>query len=118
MNIHEEIEEEYNLTHTGTRVVAPKLDLHEIRDGAAEFKGHYVRAAYLLRKLITTHLFEDGNKRTAWATTEIYLARNDAEPAERNEPVEQVLRRIRRYDIDEIANWLEAGDIDRSRLNP
>lgn len=116
--IHEEIEDEYDLTHTGARVAAPKLDLREIRDGAAEFDDLYMRAAHLLRKLVTSHLFEDANKRTAWATTEIYLERNDTTPAERGEPVERVLKRIRRYDVDEIAEWLETGELDRSRLDP
>lgn len=77
-----------------------------------------MRAAFLLRKLITTHLFEDANKRTAWATTEIYLERNGATPAERDESVADVLKRIRRYDVGEIADWLETGEIDESRLGP
>lgn len=35
--IHDEIEDEYDLKYTGTRVAAPKLDLREIRDNAGEF---------------------------------------------------------------------------------
>lgn len=116
--IHEEIESEYDLMHTGSRVVAPKVDLREIRAEAADFDGLYLRAAFLLRKLVTAHLFEDGNKRTAWATTEIYLERNGTMPAERNQPVQKVLRRIRRYEVDELAEWLETGTLDRSRLDP
>lgn len=116
--IHEEIEEEYDLTHTGTAVAAPKVDLREIRSDAMEFDDVYHQAAYLLRKLVTAHLFEDANKRTAWATTEIFLERHDFTPAERGKPVEKVLKRIRRYDVDEIAEWLESGDLDRSRLGP
>jgi len=116
--IHEEIEEEYDLTHTGAAVAAPKVDLREIRSDAAEFDSVYFRAAYLLRKLVTAHLFEDANKRTAWATTEIFLERNGIEPAERGQPVERVLKRIRRYEVEEIAEWLESGDLDRSRLGP
>ena len=114
--IHEEIEDEYDLKYTGTRVAAPKLDLREIRRDAGEFDDLYMRAAFLLRKLLTTHLFEDANKRTAWATTEVYLERNGATPAERDESVAGVLKRIRRYDVDEIADWLETGEIDESRL--
>jgi len=116
--IHEEIEKEYDLTHTGAAVAAPKVDLREIRSDAKEFNTIYTQAAYLLRKLLTAHLFEDANKRTAWATTEIFLERHDLTPAERGEPVEKVLKRIRRYDVAEIAEWLESGDLDRSRLGP
>lgn len=113
---HEEIEEAYDMKYRGTRTVAPKVDLREIVAGAAELDGEYLRAAYLLRKLITAHVFEDGNKRTAWVVAREYLLRNDLEPAARREEVERVLRRIRRYDVEEIARWLASGSIDRSRL--
>lgn len=35
-----------------------------------------------------------------------------------HEEVERVLRRVRRFDVAEIADWLESGDLDRSRLEP
>lgn len=116
--IHEEIEDEYELEFTGTRGPAPTVRLREILDDVAEQDSLWHRAAFLLRSLITAHVFEDGNKRTAWATTEIYLERNGAVPAERGTPVEEILLRIRRYEVDELAEWLETGKLDRSRLDP
>lgn len=118
LTIHEEIEDEYDMKYRGVRVAAPKLKLREILQDAADHDTLYGRAAFLLRKLVTAHLFEDGNKRTAWAVTRIYLERNDESPAEHGLPVERVLRRIRRYDVDELAEWLETGDLDESRLEP
>lgn len=115
---HEEIEEAYDLKYRGIRVAAPRGTLRDILSGAREYDDIYLRAAHLLRKLITSHIFEDGNKRTAWVVTREYLDRYDIEPAVRSEEVERVLRRIRRYDIDEIAAWLDAGDLDRDRLHP
>ena len=67
---------------------------------------------------MTSHFFEDGNKRTAWITTREYLDRHGEQPAETGEDAERVLRRIRRYDTDEIAAWLETGAIDEDRLDP
>lgn len=79
---------------------------------------YYHRAGFLLRKLITAHNFEDENKRTAWVTACDYLSENDETPAERTSSAARVLRRVRRYDVDEIAEWLESGEIDESRLGP
>ena len=116
---HEEIEEAYDLKYTGARVVAPRLTLRDILEEVREYDDIYMRAACLLRKVLTAHLFEDGNKRTAWTVTRQYLNNHGLQPAERREiVVAHVLRSIRRYDIDELAEWLETGNIDRSRLTP
>ena len=115
---HQEVEKEYNLKYTGTRVAAPKLKLKRILREGNDHETLYLRAAFLLRKLITSHLFEDGNKRTAWLTTRKYLDEYGEEPAERGPETAHVLRRIRRYDIEELAEWLETGEIDESRLRP
>jgi death-on-curing protein len=68
--------------------------------------------------VITAHLFEDGNKRTAWTTTILYLDTIGDAPAETGDRVPHILRRIRRYDVDELAEWLETGNIDEDRLDP
>lgn len=62
------------------------------------------------------HIFEDGNKRTGWTTTVLYLEECGTEPAIRGTEAEPVLRYIRSYDIEEVAEWLATGDIDESRL--
>lgn len=116
--IHDEIEEEYDLKHTGARVAAPRLKLERIIDEAAGYDGVWTRAAFLLRRVLTAHYFEDGNKRTAWLATRVYLESNGLEPAEGGESAERVLRRIRRFDVDELAGWLETGELDRDRLDP
>lgn len=115
---HDEIEREYELAYTGTCVAAPKLKLRRIVTEAADQDDLYASAACLLRDLITAHVFEDGNKRTAWMVTRGYLDRNGVTPPEHDVSAERVLRRIRRYEVDEIATWLAEGRIDRSRLEP
>lgn len=116
--IHKEIEKEYAMKYTGTRVAAPRLNLRDIRREVGEYDDLYMRAACLLRKLITAHLFEDGNKRTAWTVTTTYLERAGAKRAESSVGTERVVRSIRKYEVDELAEWLKTGGIDQSRLNP
>lgn len=104
--------------YTGASVAAPRLKLERLLEDIDEHEGVYERAAALLMQLVTAHYFKDGNKRTAWAATELYLLDHAAEPDVGNEEVERVLKRIRRYDVEEIADWLATGDLDRDRLDP
>jgi len=115
---HEEIEDAYQMTHTGVRARSPTVKLQRIIEEAEGYDDIFLQAATLLRRLITAHIFEDGNKRTAWVTAREYLAKHDQQPAERTPSAERVLYRIQRYDIEELATWLETGDIDEDRLEP
>jgi len=115
---HEEIEEAYDMKYIGARVASPKLELRRLLREGGDYDDVYMRAGFLLRKLVTAHLFEDGNKRTAWVTTRDFLRDHDAEPAESDVDVPTVLRRIRRYDVDEVAEWLRTGALDEDRLQP
>ena len=114
---HDEIEKEYDLKYTGAAVAAPRLKIRRLLDDI-EGGDRYHRAAQLLRDLLTSHFFEDANKRTSWATTLRYFDQYDETPAETGDRVPKILRRLRRYDVDEIAEWLETGEIDENRLNP
>lgn len=115
---HDEIEDQYDLKHTGAYSSVPQVELRDLLAEAEHQDGVYRRAAFLLRKLITEHIFEDGNKRTAWITTREFLESNGLQPAETGDRVPHVLRRIRRLGVDEIARWLESGEIDEDRLQP
>jgi prophage maintenance system killer protein len=114
---HDRIEELYDLKYTGTMKAAPKRTLRrEVRKPAAEYDDAYHRAATLLWKIESTHIFEDANKRTAWAVTENYLRENGIEPPPDDGLVERVVRRAGKFDVDELAVWFETGEIDDSRL--
>lgn len=115
---HAEIEDRYDLKFTGAYSSVPRVNLREVLAEAENVDGVYRRAAFLLRKLITEHVFRDGNKRTAWIVTLEYLESRGVQPAEMGDRVPHVLRRIRRYGLDELARWLESGDIDEERLHP
>lgn len=119
IQIHDRVVNEYDLTHTGTRVAAPRLKFRKMLAEVDEYEGEYRRAAALLRKIITSHYFEDGNKRTGWLTTRQYLDDRGHVPAERDaEHVERVAKSVRSFDVDELAMWLAHGDIDKEKLNP
>lgn len=116
--VHSEIEDQYDLKFTGAYSSVPQVSLREVLAEAEKVDGVYRRAAFFLRKLITEHVFRDGNKRTAWIVTLGYLESNGIQPAEMGERVPHILRRIRRYELDEVARWLESGDIEENRLHP
>lgn len=115
---HEEIEDAYDMKYTGVKVAAPKLKLKRILRDADDYDDVYDRAAFLLRKLITAHIFEDGNKRTAWTTVREYLDAHGETPANHGPSAKPVMYRIRRFNVEEISEWLETGDIDEDRLEP
>lgn len=119
IDLHDQIEEDYELKHKGASVASPWLELRDVLERVAEYDDVYMRAAALLRHITTAHVFEDGNKRTAWSTCRAYLDGHGLEPAVVNtDEVAKVCRRIRRFDVDEIAEWLEDGTLDREQLGP
>ena len=115
---HERVVSRYDLTHTGARVASPRLSFERTLRDVDNYEGTYCRAAALLQKIITAHYFEDGNKRTAWVMTRSYLESYEYAPADTSEGAERVLRSIRLFNVNEIAEWLETGEIDEERFPP
>jgi death-on-curing protein len=116
---HDRIEELYDLEYPGTMAAAPKCTLRrEVLEPAAEHDDPYHRAATLLWKIESTHVFEDANKRTAWTVAMEYLDRKGINLglSDDGELIERVVRRAGLFDIGELAKWLETGEIDESRL--
>ncbi|EMA56385.1 type II toxin-antitoxin system death-on-curing family toxin [Halococcus thailandensis] len=119
VDAHSQIEEAYDLKYTGVRIATPKLTLREdVVDPAAEHEGVFRRAAALLFGIQSAHVFEDGNKRTAWTVTRSYLKREgiDLDPPQDDETIERIVRRAGLFETDELAEWLETGEIDESKL--
>ncbi|HET7323350.1 MAG TPA: type II toxin-antitoxin system death-on-curing family toxin [Halococcus sp.] len=114
---HDRIEVLYDLKYKGTMKAAPKRTLRrEVLEPAAEYDDLFHRAATLLWKIESAHIFEDANKRTAWTVTRAYLRRHGIEPPADHDLSERVVRRAGKFDVDELAEWLETGEIDESRL--
>lgn len=119
IDTHDELEAEYDLKYTGLRTGAPRLALREdVIDEAAKYDDPYHRAATLLFRIQSVHVFEDANKRTAWTETMNYLKRKGIRPDFQQDEVviERIVRRVGKFDVDDLAEWLETGDIDESRL--
>jgi len=115
---HDLIVEEYQLNNPGIDDPFADRKLQEILDEASNFDDVYFRAATLLREIAAVHIYADGNKRTAWITTVEYLDRRGIEPAEDSpEQVNRVNRALSRCQTGEIAQWLETGEIDETRLS-
>lgn len=115
--IHDRLEEAYDLTHTGAMTAAPRLAINDdVLAEAERYDDPYHRAAALLWNLISTHVFEDANKRTAWTATLEYLDRHGIDPDLPEDEVVRVVRRHGLFTVDELAAWLETGEIDTDRL--
>lgn len=91
----------------------------------ATFAGVYLhaslfeQAAALLEGLVDAHAFLDGNKRTAWISTYIFLDINDVKLKHLSDEVvadfvEEVS--LGMHTLADIAMWLAACDVDNMRL--
>jgi death-on-curing protein len=117
LTIHDRLEEVYDLKHTGTMAAPPRVALEDnVLAEAQTYDDPYHRAAALLWHLISTHVFEDANKRTAWTVAMEYLDRHGIDPDLPNDEVARVVRRHGLFTVDELATWLETGEIDTDRL--
>ena len=52
IRVHDRIEDEYDLTHTGAAVAAPEIKLRTLLEEVDEYEGVYQRAAALFRRLL------------------------------------------------------------------
>lgn len=113
--IHEDVVRDYGIP-PGTRHPLPKRPIQNALDAAREVDDPYHRAAVLLRKLANAHVFEDGNKRTAYSTARTYLKAVGETPAPSKQQRVVVMKHFKRFDVDELADRLRTGEIDTSRL--
>ena len=83
---------------------------HAIMREVKDAKGVYRKAAILLRRLRTSNIFEDANKRTAYVVTKTFLEMNGEKMwIENSEEVYTFIKDILIYNTDEIAEWLKNG---------
>ncbi|MEV6359182.1 type II toxin-antitoxin system death-on-curing family toxin [Nocardia asteroides] len=78
-------------------------------DGQLLFPTVLERGAALLHGLPAAHAFQDGNKRTAWLTCNMYLNTFDSplqpiDPLEIADYVEAMVSE--RYEVEQVAIWL------------
>lgn len=113
--IHEDLVEHYDLP-PGTSRPLPRAPIRSVIEDTRAHDDEYDRAAALLSGIANAHVFEDGNKRTAYTTARTYLdgAGATIAPSEAQRAV--VMRQFKRFDVDELADWLETGTIDEDRL--
>jgi len=114
--IHERVVTTYDLHNPGMGHPQGEMILKNILATASSSSDAYEQAAIVLNKLISVHVFEDGNKRTAWLAVVKLLSEYDEQPSPDRSEVARVLRHIARYSTAELATWLRSGEIDRSKL--
>jgi death-on-curing protein len=112
---HDSVVEEYDIKYTGVNAFNPSETMYSILQDADKQEDPYEKAAVLLRRLPVTHIYEDGNKRTTWLTVTDYLDRKGFDYPQDAEEIDKVLKQIRSFDIEELADWLETGEIELRR---
>jgi death-on-curing protein len=72
----------------------------------------YRKAAVFLKLMVNARIFGDGNHRTAFATTDVFLRMNGAEIRTSNQQeIIRFIKDIKTYSIDEIEVWLRNGEV-------
>lgn len=85
-----------------------------ILEEAKSERGIYRKAAIFLRGIVVGQIFKDGNHRTAFEVTKTFLAMNGKKIKISNTGKVIRFKDIRQYEIDEIENWLEYGEISKA----
>lgn len=115
-SIHNRVIDRWGLVHTGLQGYLVDEKLGRMVDELDGVTDPHLQSARLLKRLIAMHVYEDGNKRTAWLVTVRTLRNRGFKPAPDHEDIPAVLRHIGRFDETEVAEWLRTGEIDQSRL--
>lgn len=92
--------------------VSSKASLRQILEAVESLRGDiYEKAAILLFELVRKHCFASANKRTAYASTRLFLEANGRSMRDLQEP--RILIGIREgfYNAEEITNWLKGHGI-------
>lgn len=109
LKIHDEMLSEFGgFSGFETGVNVFKVILNEVK----KERGIYRKAAVLLKRIIEVRIFCDGNHRTAYGVTDVFLRENGVKiKIEKQQKIIRFIREIRQYDIDEIEAWLKDGKI-------
>lgn len=84
--------------------------LAKVRDA----KGLYQKAAVLLREIVVSRIFADGNHRTAYEVAKTFLEMNGGRMKVTGfREVITFIKGVMNYDIVEIEAWLEYGKVPK-----
>jgi death-on-curing protein len=72
----------------------------------------YRKAAVFLKLMVNARIFGDGNHRTAFAATDVFLRMNGAEIKTANQQeIIRFIKDIKTYTIEDIEVWLRNGKV-------
>jgi len=97
--------------------INPESRLPSVLRDARNAPVLYKKAAVLLKRIASEQVFEDGNTTTAIITAERFLDRNNKEfKPEDGTLTGKVANNHGLYSVEEIAHWLETGEIDETKV--
>jgi prophage maintenance system killer protein len=85
-----------------------------IIDNVMKQRTIYKKASVLLKNLFNTRIFSDGNHRTAYEVTDLFLRMNGKKRVIDDKNKIQFMKKIRYYDIVDIERWLKYGKTKNS----
>ncbi len=92
--------------------VSSKAGLKQVLEGVENMTGDiHEKAALLLAELVRGHCFASANKRTAYASTRLFLEANGRTMRDLEEPRMLIGIREEFYNTEEITNWLKGSAI-------
>lgn len=111
LQVHEELLEQFGGHPEFERGIDLfSVVLKEVKDA----RGIYGKAAVLLRRLVDVRIFCDGNHRTAYSVTDIFLRMNGKRIHEDSErKVIRFIKDVKCYTVDDIEAWLRDGQIPK-----
>lgn len=112
MEINKRVLKEIKVKRGDSHRIASRRKIEEALLRVEETQGDiYEKAALLLIGLTRAHAFDSGNRRTAYASTELFLRANEGRLKVQSEA--KVLTGIREgfYETREIVEWLKGNGI-------
>lgn len=68
-----------------------------------------------MRGIVVGRIFKDGNHRTAFEVTRVFLEMNRKKmKISDTEKIIRLIKDIRQYNIDEVESWLKSGEISET----
>ena len=114
--VHEVVIEENPSKVPGERVTPESRLLSVLRD-ARSILGIYKKAAVLMKRIASEHVYEDGNTTTAILVTIDFVENNGKEFKPEDRTITgKVANNHGLYSVEEIVHWIETGDINEEKL--
>lgn len=115
-NIHQQVIRKNPSKYSGDRV-NPASRLRPVLRDVRTTPGFYKKAAVLVKRISSEHVFEDRNTTTAILVAKKFLERNNKSfKSQDQQTIGKVANNHGLFTIEELAHYFETGEIDETKL--